>query len=103
MALPGVDAAIVSLEGEKDQPRTMSASGMTLEQAERQVFAAPPDIEAHAMSISYKYADGGDGQIRSALVLPLHGESAQIGYLAAYSRARERKPGHRGRPLRRAR
>jgi diguanylate cyclase (GGDEF)-like protein len=90
MALPGVDAAIVSLEPDDDQPRVVSASGMTLEQAERQVFASPPDIEAHAMSISYRYADGGDGQIRSALVLPLHGESEQIGYIAAYSRARER-------------
>jgi diguanylate cyclase (GGDEF)-like protein len=41
------------------------------------------------MSITYRYAEGDDG-LQSALVLPLQSESGRLGYLAAYSRSRER-------------
>jgi diguanylate cyclase (GGDEF)-like protein len=88
-ALEGVDAVVVAL----DDPaggRIVAANGMTLEQAQEQVFSGPPDTEAHSMAISYRYGDKGDSQIRSALVLPLQGESGRLGYLAAYSRARDR-------------
>jgi diguanylate cyclase (GGDEF) domain len=87
-ALEDVDAVVVSLEDAAGD-RIVAASGMTLEQAQDQVFSGPPDTEAHAMSISYRYGDEGDSQIRSALVLPLQGESGRLGYIAAYSRARE--------------
>jgi hypothetical protein len=51
MALPGVDAAIVTVGGEGEQ-RVVSAAGMSLEQAESQVFSSPPDVQAHSMSIT---------------------------------------------------
>ena len=52
----------------------------------------PPDADAHAMSISYKYADGGDGSpVRSGLLSPRRESERDRGYLAAYSRAREPK------------
>jgi diguanylate cyclase (GGDEF)-like protein len=86
MALRGVDAAIVTIDGEQ---RIVSATGMTPEQAESQVFSSPPDVEAQSMSIAYRYADGGESPITSALVLPLHAESERLGYVAAYSRGRE--------------
>ena len=89
MGLAGVDAAVISLETE-DQKRVVASSGMTVEQAEGQVFCNPPEVEAQSISVSYRYGEGGDGQIRSALVLPLRGEAGTLGYIAAYSRARER-------------
>jgi diguanylate cyclase (GGDEF)-like protein len=88
-SLHGVDAVVVYLD-DPTGGRVVSAAGMTLEQAESQVFSSPPDVEAHSMSISYRYAEGRDGQLRSALVLPLQGESGRLGYVAAYSRSRER-------------
>jgi diguanylate cyclase len=63
---------------------------MTLEQAQQQVFSSPPETEPESMSISYRYADDGGGQIQSALVLPLHGQAGRLGYLAAYSRSSDR-------------
>lgn len=89
MALPAVDAAVISLESEDDK-RVVASSGMTVDQAERQVFCSPPEAEAESISVTYRYKDSGDGQIRSALVLPLRGEKGTLGYIAAYSRARER-------------
>jgi diguanylate cyclase (GGDEF)-like protein len=88
-SVAGVDAVVVALE-DPAGGRIVAASGMTLEQAQDQVFSSPPDTEAHSMSVSYRYGDDADGQIRSALVLPLRGESGRLGYLAAYSRNRER-------------
>jgi diguanylate cyclase (GGDEF)-like protein len=88
-SVEGIDAVVVSLD-DPGGGRIVSASGMTLEQAQEQVFSSPPDTEAHSMAISYRYGDEADGQIKSALVLPLHGESGRLGYLAAYSRSRER-------------
>jgi diguanylate cyclase (GGDEF)-like protein len=87
-SLRGVDAVVVSLE-DPAGGRIVSAAGMTLEQAQTQVFSSPPDVEAQSMSIAYRYAEGDDG-FRSAFVLPLHGGSGGLGFLAAYSRSRER-------------
>ena len=88
--LEGVDAVVVSLEDPAGGGRIVAATGMTVEQAQDQVFSEPPDTEAHSMAISYRYGDKGDSQIQSALVLPLEAESGRLGYIAAYSRARER-------------
>jgi diguanylate cyclase (GGDEF)-like protein len=63
---------------------------MTIEQAQTQSFPSPPDVEAQSMSISYRYAEDEVGQIQSALVLPVEGEAGRMGFIAAYSRARER-------------
>ena len=87
-SLPGVDAVVVSL----DDPaggRIVSATGMTIEQAQSQSFPSPPDVEAHSMSISYRYGHGEEGEIRSALVLPIEGETGPLGFVAAYSRSCE--------------
>jgi diguanylate cyclase (GGDEF)-like protein len=89
MGLPGVDAAIVTIGGDGEQ-RVVSAAGMSLEQAESQVFSSPPDFQAHSMSITYHYNNGGESPLTSALVLPLRAESETFGYIAAYSRGRER-------------
>ena len=88
-SLPGVDAVVVSLE-DPAGGRVVSAAGMTIEQAQTQSFPSPPDVEAQSMSISYRYAQDEEGQIQSALVLPLEGEAGRFGFIAAYSRSRER-------------
>jgi diguanylate cyclase (GGDEF)-like protein len=87
-SLPGVDAVVVSVE-DRAGGRIVSAAGMTLEQAQTQVFSTPPDVEAQSMSVSYRYAESDHGQLRSALVLPLVGESGPVGFLAIYSGSRD--------------
>jgi diguanylate cyclase (GGDEF)-like protein len=86
--VPAADAALVTAEGGADPDPIVAAAGMAVTDAERQAFAHPPDGQADAVEISYRYADGGEGRVQSALAVPLAGETEQVGWLAVYSNAR---------------
>jgi diguanylate cyclase (GGDEF)-like protein len=87
-AIPGVDAALVSIRnGDKPIVATM---GLSAEEAQRQVISGPPDgNEARAISIVYQYPPALEGRelVHSGLAVPVPGEVSSIGFIAVYSRA----------------
>src|SRR5688500_6101176 len=90
-ALPGVHAALVSVEGGA-MPPIASALGMSLDETGPPPVGAPPDGSIpRSISISYTYDAGQETGltplIRTGLVVPLASEGEHIGYLAAYSRS----------------
>ena len=86
--LPGVDAALVSVDAEEERP-IVAASGISLEEAESQSFAQPPDGEARAVVVRYRHDGPAEGRIHSALAYPLAADTGMVGWLAAYSRSPE--------------
>jgi diguanylate cyclase (GGDEF)-like protein len=66
-AVPGADAALVSMQGPDGKPLVVTR-GLSAEEAERQAIAGPPH----------------GGPARS---VPLTGESGRFGYLAVFSRS----------------
>jgi diguanylate cyclase (GGDEF)-like protein len=92
-AIPGVDAAIVSIRDGADKP-IVATLGLSAEEAQRQVISGPPNgHEARAISLVYQYpAALEDTQlVHSGLAVPVPGESEAIGFIAIYSRS----PSHR--------
>ena len=86
-ALDDVDAAVVMLERDGEETIVV-AEGMPVEEARRQAFAGPPEAEAHALAITYRYAEGAsEGKMRSALALALQGDDGPLGFLAVYSKS----------------
>jgi diguanylate cyclase (GGDEF)-like protein len=88
-AIPGVDAALVSIHdgGGKSIVATM---GLSAEEAQRQVISGPPNgHEARAISIVYRYPASLEGKelVHSGLAVPVPGEAGPIGFIAIYSRA----------------
>jgi diguanylate cyclase (GGDEF)-like protein len=92
-AVPGVDAALVSING--DEKPTVATLGLSTEEAERQAVSGPPDgHEARAILLTYQYPpalDAAGDLIRSGLAVPVAGEAATAGFLIVYSR----NPEHR--------
>jgi diguanylate cyclase (GGDEF)-like protein len=91
-AIPGADAALVTLTpGPGGQP-IVATLGLSAEEAERQAVTGPPDgREARAISVSYEYAaeEGGveaDEAIRAGIAVPLPGETAPLGLLTIFTR-----------------
>jgi diguanylate cyclase (GGDEF)-like protein len=88
-AVPGVDAALVSIDGE-DKP-IIATLGLSEEEAKRQVISGPPDgNEARAISLVYQYPpalDSATELIRSGLAVPVPGEPRPAGFLTVYSRS----------------
>jgi diguanylate cyclase (GGDEF)-like protein len=92
-AMPGVDAALVSLREAGEQP-IVATLGLSAEEARRQVVSGPPDgQEARAISVVYEYPPALEGQelVRSGLAVPVPGDPGSIGFIAVYSRS----PAHR--------
>jgi diguanylate cyclase (GGDEF)-like protein len=93
-AVPGVDAALVSVADNSDKP-IVATLGLSAEEAHRQVISGPPDgHEARAISLVYQYPPALEVSadlVHSGLAVPVPGEAASIGFLAVYSRA----PDHR--------
>jgi diguanylate cyclase (GGDEF)-like protein len=92
-AIPGVDAAIVSIRDGADKP-IVATLGLSAEEARRQVVSGPPNgHEARAISIVYQYPPALEGAelVHSGLAVPVPGESTAIGFIAIYSRS----PSHR--------
>jgi diguanylate cyclase (GGDEF)-like protein len=92
-AIPGADAALVSLRTAAERPLVASV-GLSAEEAERQVISGPPNgHEARAISMAYQYPPELDASelVHSGLAVPMPGESGAIGFIAVYSRS----PSHR--------
>ena len=54
-AIPGVDAALVSIESARDKP-IVATMGLSADEAQRQVISGPPNgHEARAISLVYQY------------------------------------------------
>ncbi|CAB4687163.1 MAG: diguanylate cyclase [Actinobacteria bacterium] len=85
-ALPGVDGAIVhTADG------ATAVSGVTPEEAERLVIAAPPDPNLRSAEIGLRFrlddTEGGGTLVRSAIVVPLRAEGESFGTLLAVTRS----------------
>jgi diguanylate cyclase (GGDEF)-like protein len=89
-AVPGADAALVSMEGPEGKP-LVATLGLSAEEAERQAITGPPDgRQARSISITYRYGDelSHDGdRIHMGLAVPLQGEGGEFGYLTIFSRS----------------
>ncbi|MBA3347359.1 MAG: sensor domain-containing diguanylate cyclase [Actinobacteria bacterium] len=88
-ALPGVDAALVTI-GAGATPPLVAAVGLTLDEGAPPSIGAPPDGSTpRAISVSYAYDEAQEaalGQvIRGGLIVPLASEGEHLGYIAAYS------------------
>jgi diguanylate cyclase (GGDEF)-like protein len=92
-AVPGVDAALVSINGE-DRP-IVATLGLSEDEAKRQVVSGPPDgNEARAISLVYQYPpalESATDLIRSGLAVPVPAEPGTAGFLAVYSRSGEHR------------
>ena len=88
-AIPGVDAALVSIRGGVAEP-IVATMGLSAEEAQRQVISGPPDgNEARAISITYQYPPAFEGAelVHSGLAVPVPSEAGPIGFVAVYSRS----------------
>jgi diguanylate cyclase (GGDEF)-like protein len=92
-AIPGVDAAIVSIRDGAEKP-IVATLGLSAEEAQRQVVSGPPNgHEARAISIVYQYPPGLEGAelVHSGLAVPVPGESVAVGFIAIYSRSQSHR------------
>jgi diguanylate cyclase (GGDEF)-like protein len=89
-AVPGADAALVSMQGPDEKP-LVATLGLSAEEAERQAVTGPPDgRQARSISISYRYGEqpSRDGErIHSGLSVPLAGEDGEFGRLTVFNRS----------------
>jgi diguanylate cyclase (GGDEF)-like protein len=92
-AIPGVDAALVSIQGTGDKP-IVATLGLSAEEAERQMVSGPPDgHEARAIAMSYEYPPDleANALVHSGLAVPVRGEAGPIGFLMVFSRSPARQ------------
>jgi diguanylate cyclase (GGDEF)-like protein len=89
-AVPGADAALVSMRGPEGKP-LVATLGLSSEEAERQAITGPPDgRQARSISITYRYGEqpSNDGdRIHRGIAVPLQGEAGRFGYLTIFSRS----------------
>ncbi|MDQ2984480.1 MAG: sensor domain-containing diguanylate cyclase [Actinomycetota bacterium] len=91
-AIPGADAALVTISDGNDKP-LVATLGLSAEEAQRQAITGPPDgHEARSIVMSYQYppeivsGTASSQLIHSGLAVPVPGEGGPIGYLAVFSR-----------------
>ncbi len=89
-AIPGVDAALVSIAN-GDQKPLVATLGLSPEEARRQTVSGPPnEQEARAVALTYQYAPSLEGSadlVHSGLAVPVQGEAGPIGFLTVFSRS----------------
>ena len=89
-AIGGVDAAVVSVAIEGDEPLVASV-GLGAGEPAVTVSGPPDGSTPRSIAISYEYgqrAESGDREpIRAALAVPLTCDGVRLGYLSAYSRS----------------
>jgi diguanylate cyclase (GGDEF)-like protein len=92
-ALPGVDAAVVAVQGSDAAgalPPLVSSLGLAGSESAPGAIAGPPDGSTpRSIAIAYRYdaeQPSGREPIRSGLAVPLAHEGEVLGYLSAYSR-----------------
>src|SRR4051812_43452324 len=92
-AVPGGDAALVSISNDGEKPG-VATLGLSAEEAQRQVVSGPPDgHEARAISLVYQYPPTVEATdvVHSGLAVPVPGESEALGFLIVYSRSAEHR------------
>jgi diguanylate cyclase (GGDEF)-like protein len=94
-ALPGADAAMVTL-GNQDGKPFVATVGLSQEEAHSQALGgATEGRPARSIAIRYRYAGeaelGDAGAIHAGLAVPLHGELGQLGWLTAFTRSASRE------------
>ena len=91
--LPGASAALIRLEGH-EKP-IVATLGLSVEEADRQAIAGPPDGRpARSIEILYRYPEGtaeGEELIHGGLAVPLNEGGRRIGYLTVFTRTEERR------------
>src|SRR4051812_7915499 len=95
-AVPGVDAALVSINNPAaDEKPIVATLGLSAEEAQRQVVPGPPDERgAGAFPLFSQYPpalEAGVELIRSGLAVPVPGEPGSAGFLTVYSRSPEHR------------
>jgi two-component system, cell cycle response regulator len=92
-ALPGIDAAIVSIEGNAavgGSPAIVSTLGLSLGESGPAAISGPPDgAIPRFVAVTYQYGSeqsGGAAPIRGGIAVPLANDGEHLGYLSAYSR-----------------
>jgi diguanylate cyclase (GGDEF)-like protein len=87
VAVPGVDAALLRVEGEKAP--IIAAHGLADEEAARQSAAVPPGHrDLRAIELAYRYAESGaDDVFRGGMALPLADETGPVGMLLVLTRS----------------
>ncbi len=96
-ALPGADAALIRLDAQEGKP-VVATVGLSVEEAEGQAIAGPPDArhEARAIELTYRYPAelAGADVIHAGLAVPLVSETnGRFGYLSVFTRAPARRFG----------
>jgi diguanylate cyclase (GGDEF)-like protein len=92
LAVPGADAALLTLPGGPESKPLVATLGLSSEEAERQAVLGPPDgRQARSIAINYDYAasdrQANGSLIHGGLAVPLAGgEGAQFGYLTVFTR-----------------
>jgi diguanylate cyclase (GGDEF)-like protein len=93
-AIPGVDAALVTITDGEQKP-IVATLGLSAEEAHRQTVSGPPDgHEARAITLTYQYPpslEGTDDVVHSGLAVPVPGEAGPIGFLTVFSRSAQRR------------
>jgi diguanylate cyclase (GGDEF)-like protein len=89
--IAGADAALVTTTGFDGQP-LVATLGLSVEEAERQAIAGPPDGRAaRSIGISYRYGSEELSQngslIHSGVAVPLLREDEQLGFLTIFTRS----------------
>ena len=90
-AIPGADAAMISMTSADGKP-LVATLGLSTEEAQRQAITGPPDgRQARSVGISYTYASEDlappGGLIHSGLAVPVSGEFGQFGFLTIFARS----------------
>jgi diguanylate cyclase (GGDEF)-like protein len=86
-ALPGVDAALISITAVEGEP-IIEVTGMTREEAEEYGVAAPPRGDRlRAVTMSYEPTVEDEGAIVRGLAVPVRGESESLGLISVFTRS----------------
>jgi diguanylate cyclase (GGDEF)-like protein len=92
-ALPGVDAAVVSIDGSAavgGPPGLVSSLGLSLDGSGPAPISGPPDgTLPRLVTVAYHYGSeqsGGAAPLRGGVAVPLASDGEHLGYLSAYSR-----------------
>ncbi len=89
-AMPGADAALVTIDDAGDDRPIVATLGLSIDEAHKQVVAGPPDgKKARAIVISYEYPPGATQNelVHGGLAVPVPGESGPIGFLTVFTRS----------------
>ena len=95
-SLPGVDAALVSVDVAGNAP-LVAAVGLGGDEPTPSIPGPPDGQRPRSISIEYDHGSEGeaDGHIRAGLAVPLVNEDEPLGYLAVYSHQGRMAFGHR--------